>query len=128
MKQTPKISDTQADIIHLLLRAGLAFALLYAAYGGFVNQSLWIGYLPSETLGIARETLLHLWGIGEVILAVWLFSGWRIWYPALISTVGLLAIVGFNFSQLSVLFRDVALAFSAVALVVWHTPQETFKS
>ena len=108
----------------LLLRIGVAFAFLYPPVSAFQNPDSWIGYFPPFllNLGLPSEVLLHGFGILEVVIALWLLSGWRVYVPAALAAVMLVAIVAFNLSQLEVLFRDIAIALAAVALSVdaWY--------
>ena len=68
------------------------------------------------------SVLLHAFGVLEVIVALWLLSGWRIRLPAALAALMLLGIVAFNWAQLDVLFRDLSLALVALALVLWPKP------
>ncbi|MBI2610800.1 hypothetical protein HYW60_02600 [Candidatus Kaiserbacteria bacterium] len=102
-------------VAHLLLRAGIAFAFLYPPLNAIVDPYSWIGYFPAFAKGYVPDlVLLHAFGFVEVVIALWLLSGWRIFWPSLLAAGMLLAIVVFNPGNFQVLFRDVAL--SAVAL------------
>ncbi len=106
---------------HLALRAGLAFALLYPPYAALSDPTSWVAYFPPfvYTIPLPPIVLLHAFGAFEVVIALWLLSGWRIRLPAALAALMLLGIVAFNFSQLDVLFRDLSLALVALALVLW---------
>lgn len=108
----------------LLLRFVLAFALIYPAASAILNPDAWIGYFPAFVfeLGTPELVLLHGFGAIEIALAVWLISGWRVFYPALATAALLLLIAAFNFTQMDVLFRDIALAGAALALALIETP------
>lgn len=67
--------------------------------------------------------LLHLFGVVEIIIGLWLLSGYKIFLPALAATGMLLGIVVFNFSQFDVLFRDLSIAALTFALALMHMPQ-----
>ncbi|MBI2049194.1 MAG: hypothetical protein HYT29_02055 [Parcubacteria group bacterium] len=100
-----------------LLRAGLAFAFAYAAFGLFLNPSAWIGFFPSFLLEVLPQTVLVLgFFAGELALAAWLLSGWRVRAAALFSAISLAGIALFNLSQMDIIFRDIALALAALAL------------
>src|SRR3989344_1907005 len=113
---------SQQKIANVLLRFGVAFALLYPPIDSLRNPDSWVGYFPSfvhtttQNAGIPDLVLLHTFGVFEVILALWILSGWRIFWPSLATAVLLCAIVVFNPSQLEVLFRDLAIAAVALAL------------
>ena len=111
-------------VTSLILRVGVAFAFLYPPLSALSNPDSWIGYFPQflAYAGIPSEVLLHGFGIIEVIIALWLLSGWRIIWPAVLATLMLVGIVIFNLAQFEVLFRDVSIAAAAVALAVdaWY--------
>ena len=112
-----------ADIV---LRVGVAFALLYPPINAFGDPSSWIGYFPQFMRGLVEDQLLlHLFGILEVGLAFWILSGWRVVYPALASTALLVGIVAFNIPEFQVLFRDLPIAAMALALALMHLPRHT---
>ncbi|MDP2594077.1 MAG: DoxX family membrane protein [bacterium] len=109
---------------HLALRVGLAFAFLYPPYAALSDPVSWAAYFPAfvHALPISPLILLHAFGVLEVVIALWILSGWRIRFPAALAALMLLGIVAFNFSQLDVLFRDLSLAALALALVLWPSP------
>jgi uncharacterized membrane protein YphA (DoxX/SURF4 family) len=117
-----------------LLRIGLAFAFLYPAIDALFDPASWLGYFPpfvtgafhliSVPLKLSDVVLLHGFGLLEVVLALWVLLGRRVRMPALIMALILFAIVGLNLdpSNFSVLFRDVSIAFAALALAVRRSP------
>lgn len=106
-------------VAHLALRIGVAFAFLYPPWNALVDPNAWIGYFPPFTRGfVPDEVLLLAFGIVEVILALWILSGWRIFWPSAAATLMLLGIVVFNPTNFQVLFRDLAIAASVFALAV----------
>lgn len=113
-----------ADLAHLTLRVGLAFAFLYPPYAALSDPLSWEAYFPAfvQTLPISPLILLHAFGLLEVAIAFWLLSGWRIRFPAALAAVMLLGIVAFNWSQLDVLFRDLSIAAMAIALALSPVP------
>lgn len=103
----------------LILRVGLAFAFLYPPIAAYFDPYAWIGYFPDflrEAIG-NDMLLLHSFGIVEVIVALWLLSGVRIFFPALLAALMLLGIIVFDFSQMDVIFRDVSIMAMALALM-----------
>jgi hypothetical protein len=62
---------------------------------------------------------------GELVLALWLLSGWKTYYAALLSALSAAGIVVFNLGALDVVFRDVGLLFAAGALVVLSRGRES---
>lgn len=101
-----------------LLRIGVALAFVYPPLSALSNPDSWIGYFPQFLLasGIPPLVLLHGFGVVEVLLALWILSGWHIEWPATAAALMLGAIVAFNGAQFEVLFRDVSIALAALAL------------
>lgn len=107
----------------LLLRLGVAFAFLYPPLDAFMNPFSWVGYIPSFLREAAPEMfILHTFGILEIVLAVWILSGRKIFWPSLGATTILLVIVAFNLNDFEVLFRDLSIAAMTLALAVMHRP------
>lgn len=113
-----------------LLRIAVAFAFLYAPIDAFFEPTTWLGYFPSFVVNLfhvisiplkwSDVLLLHGFGVLEIVLALWVLFGKRVRMPAIIMALLLFAIVGFNLdpSNFSVLFRDVSIAFAALALAL----------
>jgi len=112
-----------------LLRIGVAFAFLYPPINAISNPDSWIGYFPPFLLnsGIPSEVLLHGFGVIEVVIALWILSGWKIVWPSLLAAVMLVGIIIFNIPQFEVLFRDVSIALMALALAAdaWMRQRNT---
>jgi len=109
----------------ILLRIGLAFAFLYPPFAAFSDPYSWIGYFPAALADLVAPhgiLLLHTFGVIEIVLALWILFGKRIFIPSVTATVLLLAIVVANPSQFPILFRDVALAFIGLSLAIAHRP------
>ncbi len=105
------------NISRLLLRIALAFAFLYPAYGFWKNPGDWVGYIPAFAKGFASTDMLMMLIAGvHIVIALWLLSGWRIFIPSILAALFLSSVVYFNFNQIDVLFRDIALAIAALAL------------
>lgn len=113
-----------------ILRIGLAFAFLFPALDAIVDPYSWLGYFPNFVLQLSHDAnipdlvLLHSFGTLEVAIALWLLSGWRLFWPSCLALCMLLAIVLLDSpgGQLEVLFRDVSIASIALALAVAHAP------
>ena len=106
----------------LLLRAGVAFAFLYPPWSALSDPNAWIGYFPAFLKGIVPDpVLLHSFGVLEVVLALWILSGWKIFWPSLAATLMLLGIVVFNRGEFIVLFRDLSIVAMALALALRHS-------
>ncbi len=112
----PKAAD-------ILLRLSVAFAFLYPPYAALQDPVSWLSYFPQFMRGIVPDpVLLHGFGLVEVIIALWILSGWKVVYPATAATLVLLCIVGFDYQNFDVLFRDLSIALAAAALAVLHKP------
>jgi len=102
------------------LRIGVAFAFLYPPFSALSDPDAWIGYFPNFLLDVAVGNeiwLLNSFGVIEVVIALWILSGWNIRIPASIAAFMLVGIVIFNLPSFPVLFRDLSIAAMAVALV-----------
>ena len=107
--------------VEWLLRGGVAFAFLYPAISAWFNPFAWIGYFPPfvfDILPFGDMTVLHLFGVTEVIIALWLLLGKKIFWPGVLAAAYWVGIVVFNLSQMDVIFRDISILAMAVALVI----------
>lgn len=112
-----------------ILRLGVAFAFLYPPINAITNPFDWIGYFPPFMHGILSDMLmLHLFGIIEVIIAVWILIGRDIFWPSLAAFFLLVAIVLFNMNNFVVIFRDLSIAAAALALAIAHIPPSIARS
>ncbi len=106
---------------HLVLRAGVVFAFLFPPIHAMWHPDVWIGYFPPFLFGyVPDEVLLHGFGIVEVVIALWILSGWRIFWPSLAATAMLCGIVFFHLGSFEVLFRDISIAAAALALALYE--------
>lgn len=110
-------SDPRVSLVSFLLRAGLAAVFLYAAVAAFIEPDAWIGYLPIFLRHIFPANLL-LAGFStyQILLSLWLLSGKRAFYAALLAALTLVGIIAANIGALDIVFRDFAILFSALAL------------
>jgi hypothetical protein len=109
----------QPNVPELLLRAGLAVILLYAAIDSLVDPREWVGYLPAVlTRLVPGEVALKFFSVYELSLAAWLLSGVYVRWAALLTAATLVGIIVANFELFSITFRDIALIFAALALAV----------
>lgn len=110
----------------IVLRAALAFALAFPALDATVDPYSWLGYFPgfvqqaAAAAGVSGLVLLHTFGIFEVALALWLLSGWKIFYPSAAALALLGAIVILDYSEFQTLFRDLSIASIALVLALKH--------
>ena len=115
---------SNAKIANIILRVGVAFAFLYPPTSALSDPQSWLGYFPqfvrevAASLNIPDLVLLHGFGIVEVIIALWILSGIRIFIPSLLAMLLLLAIVFFGWNDFEVLFRDLSIAAASLSLAV----------
>lgn len=110
---------TPEKISNLLLRVGVAFAFLYPPINALSNPDSWIGYFPKFIHGLAPDAvLLHGFGLIEVVIALWILSGKKIFWPSLAAALMLVTIVLSNLNNFEILFRDLSIAAMALALAV----------
>lgn len=103
----------------LLLRIGLAFIFIYAAISALVLPDAWIGFYPQWMLNIIpANLLLYSHSFFEILLSLWLISGKKISYAAILAGLWLLGIISGTLDSFLITFRDVAILFSAAALAV----------
>lgn len=103
--------------ISWLLRIGLAFVFLYVGISSLQHPLEWVGFLPNFlSKAVAASTLIKMFAVYDIALALWLLSGRLLKYGALLCALTLAGIVVTNLSQLITTFRDVGLMFTALAL------------
>lgn len=117
------------DYLSLLLRVGVAFALIYPAVSAYIAPLSWIGFFPPFVRDVvgSNEVLtlvLHLFGITEIVLALWILAGRHIFIPSALAAVMLFLIVALNISQLDILFRDIPIMLMAMALTIMYWPNQ----
>lgn len=112
-----RLLDRYPRLSTIFLRMGLATVFIYAALGSTLSPNNWIGYLPPFfTAMFPAPSVLMVFSIVELALAVWLLSGVYVRYAALVSFFMLGGIVLSNFALLDISFRDIGLMFAALAL------------
>ena|SRR3989344_5716041 len=106
--------------ISLLLRIGIAFSFIYVAFSAYFNPTNWIGFIPDfATLGLmSKAVFLKIHVFIDLALGLWLLSGRKTLYASVISALFLASIILFNLGSLDILYRDVSILLSAVALAV----------
>lgn len=113
---------------NFILRAAAAFAFLYPPISAWFDPNSWLGYVPdfaraaAASVGAGDLVLLHGFGAVEIIIALWILSGWKIFWPSLAATAVLLVIVISNFQEFPVLFRDLSIAGLTLGLALKNSP------
>lgn len=83
---------------------------------------MWVGYIPEWAVALAPMSaisMLHFFGVIEIILGVWILIGRTVRIPAYIAGGILLFITVTNPTQFVILFRDISLALAAFALAIY---------
>jgi uncharacterized membrane protein YphA (DoxX/SURF4 family) len=111
----------------LLLRASLAFSFLYPPIAAWSDPLTWVGYIP-HFVPFDHLILLHVFGVLEIILALWVLSGRKIFIPSILMGFILLFIVVTNTDQFDVLFRDLSIVGVAFAVALWNWPKKEMVS
>lgn len=106
----------------LLLRIGLAFSFIYPPLSAFLDPYAWVGYIPAflTLSGLSDMTLLHLFGLLELLVGVLLLLNIQVRKTAAVAAVILFFIVAYHYRQMDVLFRDIPILLMAVALMLSH--------
>jgi len=116
-----QIVMNSARLVSLLLRIGLAVVFLYAAVASWFDPNSWVGFFPEFlTAVIPARVLLTGFAGFQVLLALWLLSGIKVVWSALLASATIFAIVITNLGIIDIVFRDVAIFFAGLALVVLH--------
>lgn len=112
--------------VELLLRIGVAIAFIYPAVEAIFYPNSWVGFFPPwiRSLPLDTELLLHLFGLSEVVIAVWILVARRIFIPSVLAIIYLLFIVLFNWKFMDLLFRDIALLVIPIVLAIRSFPLE----
>ncbi len=106
-------------LVSIFLRIGLAVVFLYAAVSSMLEPQNWIGFIPDFIKSIIpADIFLVLFSVYEFLLSLWLLSGRKGFYSAILSALTLAAIIFFNFTVLEIVFRDIAIFFAAIALAI----------
>lgn len=116
----------KSKVTELLLRIGVAFSFIYPPISAFINPYSWVGYIPQfmTALPIEAVTLLHIFGIFELLVGAWILSGKRIFIPSILASAFLALIIIFNWTQMDVLFRDIPILLMALCIALLHTHKD----
>lgn len=117
------IKMEREKLFNFLLRAGVAFSFIFPPVNALFDPDSWIGYFPKFISGVIPDAvLLHGFGAIEIIIAVWILSGRKIFIPSAAAAAMLVAIVAFNSGNFQVLFRDLSIAAMSLSLAVINAP------
>ena len=106
-------------LVSFFLRSGLAIVFLYAGIASLISPENWIGYIPQFIQNnFSASVLLILFSVYEISIGLWLLSNKKIFYASILSSKIMFLIIIFNFSVFDVVFRDIAILFMAISLVI----------
>lgn len=107
-------------VVGILLRIGVAIAFIYPAVEAYFFPASWIGFFPlwARNLPIDSTILLHLFGVSEIVIALWILFAKRILIPSILASLYLIFIVAFNWKFMDLLFRDISILMNPFALAV----------
>src|SRR5258708_13976827 len=108
---------TNEKAVKILLRISIASVFLYAAAAATLQPNNWIGYIPPFIRGLfPSQIILPAFSLYQLLLSIWIISARKTIYAASLAAITLLGIIGSNFKQTDILFRDFAIFFAALAL------------
>ena len=111
----------EKKLVSFFLRTGLATVFLYAGIAVLLNPLGWAGFIPVWASNIFPENVfLPLHAALDIIIGIWLISGKKLFYASAAASLALFSIVVFNIEALDIIFRDIAILFSALALMLLH--------
>lgn len=105
--------------VQILLRISIASVFLYAALAATLQPQNWLFYIPQFAKNmVPAPLLLGGFSLYQVVLSLWLLSGKKTLYAALLASLTLIGIIAVNLSVMDIVFRDLAIFFAALALAV----------
>ncbi len=112
-----KKKHAERDYAILFLRTGIAFSFFYVAVSIFLNPSSWMGFVPKfAEIILPASKLVYGHAILDGFLGIWLLTNRKIFYASVLSAANLFFITVLNLGAMEIVFRDVTILFSAVAL------------
>jgi len=112
-------------LVSFFLRSGLAIVFFYAGIASLISPENWVGYIPQFIQNnFSASILLILFSVYEILLGFWLLSDKEIFYASILSTVTMFFIVIFNLSVFDVVFRDIAILFMAISLIIFSKKEK----
>ncbi len=117
----------ELKIVWFLLRFGVAFVFLFASVSAFLNPTPWLSYFPDFIRSMVSDAvLIASWGSGELIIGLWILSGYRIFIPSVAASCLLLGIFMFDFYSINITFRNVSILATALSLAIMSNPHYAF--
>ena len=112
---------TKQSIVFLLLRIGVAFVFLYPPIAAIGSPLEWNSYMPDflSLFPVKQFVLLHIAGVVEIIIALWILSGRQIFVPSVVASLFLFVFTIANLDQFEIVFRNIAILTMTVSLSIW---------
>lgn len=108
-------------LISFYLRFGIGIAFLYVAISSLLNPGIWIGFIPSFLTNIiSANIILFIFSIYQILISLWLFSDKKIYFASILSSITLFMIIITNLQYLDIVFRDIPILFSSIALIILY--------
>lgn len=118
------IVERKHEIIEIVLRVGVAIAFVYPAVEASFYPDAWIGFFPlwMRDLPLDDKLMLHVFGASEILIALWILIGKKIFVPSILASGYLLMIIVLNWKFMDLLFRDIAILAIPLSLAVMNYP------
>jgi uncharacterized membrane protein YphA (DoxX/SURF4 family) len=114
---TTDIKQININVARWFIRFGLAFVYGYAAVEIYLHPANFMKYIPPTVQSmVPTDLFLLVFGIFEILLVLWLLSGKKTEYAGFISFLLMVGIIIPNTEYFNVLFRNVSIALSSIAL------------
>lgn len=112
------------QLVSFILRLGIAFSFIYSAVAAFFRPDDWIVYFPSILRAYLSDGfLLSSLGLFQIVVAIWIVYGRRIFIPSVLSLLLLSLLIVSNLGTFDTTYRDITIASGALALCVLHFPR-----
>jgi hypothetical protein len=106
-------------LVLLFLKISIISVFLYAAVFATIQPENWIWYIPQFLRDMFPEKLLLMgFSAYQLLLCVWIASGWKAFYAGLLAPITFLGIIAANIGAPDVVFRDFAIFFASIALTI----------
>jgi hypothetical protein len=129
LSTTPALSCLTREVpfVWFLLRFGVAFTFLYASISAFINPDPWLAYFPDIMRSLVSDSILLMsWGTVELVIGLWLLSGYRIFIPSIAAAGLMLGVFMFDFASFHIIFRNVCILATSISLAIISNPHYHF--
>lgn len=110
------------DTAQLLLRLGPAITMVAFGISQYFKPAGWLDFIPpwfSRMSPMKPETTMRLHAVANIVLGVWLASGWLPYASAWVALLWWISILPFAFRvSWTVGLRDLAITVGLIALII----------